>query len=248
MLNLIMHHLYKNINIKNKDLFYDIYKLEYALPLVIRVRYLIYSILLYICTIFFSVVFNAEIISIILLTLSIILFIANLYEINKPKNPCIVVSLMNFQIRGIKLEEKIRKFFLISNSDVLSKNDWNKIKKFDKGLYHDILSDESTGCCYYYSQEIGLIIKDVNLIWCSISDPFSKDKSYAHAIIEKNGYIYDPNLRISYNFEDYAKFYDLKIYKKWSYDEYSVKNFRMNTRKDFRSWCIQNGVSSYINF
>lgn len=246
MLKFIMHHLFKDIRIENRYLFYDIYKYEYAIPLILRFRYLIYSLSLYLISILIS--FKTHFFGKVLIAISIFLIIANLYENNKKRRPYYIVTKFDFRIRSIRLEEKIRKIIVKANYNVLSRNSWSKIKSFDLGLYNDLLSDESIGCCYYYSREIGLIIKDVDLIWCSISDPFNKDKCYAHAIIKKNEYIYDTNHRMSYNFDDYAKLYNLKIFKEWSYDQYSNENFSLNIRKDFRNWCIQNGVSKYKNF
>lgn len=248
MLKFIIHHLFKDISIENRDLFYDIYKYEYSIPFILRFRYLIYSLSLYLISIPFLIIFKTHLFGTILIIISMFLIIANLYENNKKKRPYYIVTKFDFKIRSIRLEEKIRTIITKANHNVLSRNDWTKIKSFDLGLYNDILSDESIGLCYYYSREIGLIIKDVDLIWCSISDPFNKDKCYAHAIIKKNEYIYDTNLRMSYKFTDYAKLYNLKIFKEWSYDQYSNENFSLNIRKDFRNWCIQNGVSKYKNF
>ena len=79
---------------------------------------------------------------------------------------------------------------------------------------NDLLSDECHHCCYYYSLEIARIIKDSILIWGAIEEPFEDGHNYyAHAVILRNGYIYDSNMRQSEKYEDFTKLYKFKLYK-----------------------------------
>lgn len=94
---------------------------------------------------------------------------------------------------------------------------------------------------------LALILKDVNLVWGSVDCPVGHQR-YAHAFIVKNEYVYDSNFRLCYKFEDYSKFSNLRIYKIWSYAEYSINDFRSTIREDFRKWCQENSVTHYKNF
>ena len=96
-----------------------------------------------------------------------------------------------------KLIDFFLKLFTLCNNKVISIKDWKKIKQKDKGFFLDLISNFSEQQCYYYSLELALILKDVNLVWSSITDPIDLN-CYAHAFIEKNGYVYDSNARISY--------------------------------------------------
>ena len=124
---------------------------------------------------------------------------------------------------------------------------WKKIKSECKELYLDLTSKECEGLCYYYSLVLGLILKDVDLIWGGI---YANDSHqwYAHAFIVKNEYVYDSNHRLSYKFDDYAKANNLKIYRRWKYSEYNTKNFRSTVREDFKKWCDENNVVRYSCF
>lgn len=146
-----------------------------------------------------------------------------------------------------KLCDLFLKLFTLFNNRILSIKDWKIIKSLDPKLYLDLTSDASFGFCYHYSRELGLVLKNVSLVWCSLYGPL-EHCHFAHAFILKDGYLYDSNLRLSYKFEDYAKITNLKVYKTWSYEEFSIPNFRSSVREDFRKWCKENNVESYSYF
>lgn len=152
------------------------------------------------------------------------------------------------QIRTLRMEHFIKKI-VSTNGRALGRKEWKAIKEYDIGLYNDLLSDECHHCCYYYSLEIARIIKDSTLIWGAIEEPFEDGYNYyAHAVILRNGYIYDSNMRQSEKYEDFIKLYKFKLYKQWKYDEYSQKDFRKSERAEFRKWCKENDVSVYEKF
>jgi len=166
--------------------------------------------------------------------------------------PCLCQLLLcSFEQQYLSNTEKFHKFFFkwftLHNNKVISIKDWRKIKSQNKNLYLKLLSEESNNFCYKYSLELALMLKDVELIWCSVNCPIEHD-SFAHAIIVKNGYVYDSNRRLCYKFEDYVKFSNLKVYKTWSYEEYSIPDFRATVREDFRKWCKDNNVRGYRDF
>ena len=146
------------------------------------------------------------------------------------------------------MEQFIKKFVSM-NGRALGKKEWKAIKKYDIDLYNNLLSNECNHCCYYYSLKIARIIKDSTLIWGAMEDPFDEGLSYyAHAVIYRNGYIYDSNMRQSEKYEDFIKLYKFKLYKQWKYDEYSKEDFRESERAEFRRWCKENNVLKYEKF
>ena len=152
------------------------------------------------------------------------------------------------QIRTKKLEQFIRKL-VTQNGGALGKKEWKVIKKADSKLYNDLLCEDCNHWCYYYSLEIAKIIKDSILIWGAVEDPFEEGhKYYAHAVILRNGYIYDSNMRQSAKYEDFIKLFKFKLYKQWDYPEYSRNNFRASEREEFRKWCKENNVLKYRGF
>lgn len=172
-------------------------------------------------------------------------FLIFFYKVPKKK---IIEALDNkYKANSDKLFTFFFKFFTLYNNKVIPIKIWKKIKKHYKELYLDLTSDECNHLCYYYSLVLGLILKNVNLIWGGVYCPI-KRCWYAHAFIEKNGYVYDSNHRLSYKFEDYAKAQNLKIYKKWSYKDFGIQDFRSSVRQDFYKWCEENNITTYSCF
>ena len=178
----------------------------------------------------------------------LILFILELIEVKKIQEFNTVEIRTPSQIRTLQMYWFIRKF-VSTNGRALGKKEWKAIKEYNIGLYNDLLSDECDHCCYYYSLRIARIIKDSILLWGAVEEPFKGGHSYyAHAVILRNGYIYDSNMHQSIKYEDFIKLYKFKLYKQWNYDEYSRKDFRESERAEFRRWCKENNVSCYEMF
>lgn len=159
-------------------------------------------------------------------------FVFLIFFCKLPKEKIVGSFVKTYEANSDKLITFFFKFFTLYNNKVIPIKIWKKIKKHCKELYLDLTSDECNHLCYYYSLVLGLILKDVNLIWGGIYCPI-KRCWFAHAFIEKNGYVYDSNFRLSYKFEDYAKAQNLKIYKKWSYKDFGIQDFRSSIRQDF---------------
>lgn len=181
---------------------------------------------------------------IILITSVVILVI---FTYKRPKIKLDDFIIKNYQDNSKKLVHFFFKLFTVYPNKVIPIKIWKKIKSESPKLYMDLTSESCEGFCYYYSLALGLTLKDVDLIWGGCYDSKSQ-QYYAHAFIVKNAYVYDSNHRLSYKFDDYAKATNLKIYKRWSYSKYSIKNFRSTVRQDFRKWCEENDVKSYSNF
>jgi len=180
--------------------------------------------------------------------LSILLALVLVILVSKiPKKKLDNFIIKKYQSNSEKLINFFFNLFTVYTNKVISIKIWKKIKSECKELYLDLTSESCEGFCYYYSLVLGLIHKDVDLIWGSCYDSKSR-QHYAHAFIVKNEYVYDSNQRLSYKFDDYAKANNLKIYRRWKYSEYNTKNFRSSVREDFRKWCEENKVKSYSNF
>ena len=249
MLEFLMRIFYKNVIYTDEPkLFYKIYKWNSGLHTFImlfeKLVLIIFGLIAFVCSIFVK---NITIVII----LSVIFFIISILEILESKKR-IEYNIMGLrtpgQIRIIKLKDFLKKFISL-NGKALGRKEWEEIKKTDKGLYNDLLSDECEGACYFYSLDIALIIKDSILIWGGIDDPFIEGHNhYAHAVILRNGHIYDSNMYQSIKYEDFLKLYKFKTYKQWNYEQYSKKDFRDCERTEFRKWCKENNVLEYEKF
>ena len=252
MLNLIMHIFCKNkIYTTESKLFYKLYKWDVGLPTLLSLRKIFYADMLFvtglICFIFVKSKFNFFL-YLLFIFLGLLILIFQLREQVKIISYNALGARTPSQIRALQMEDFIRKFVSI-NGKALGRKEWKAIKKYDIRLYNDLLSNECNHICYYYSLEIAKVIKDSSLLWGAIEDLFEEGHIYyAHAVILRNGYIYDSNMRQSDNYKDFIKLYNFKLYKQWNYDEYSKKDFRESERNDFRNWCIKNNVKDFEMF
>lgn len=248
MLKFIMRIYYKDrIYTTEPELFYELYKYPCGILTLLSLRKVLCAIIFYLigsCLIFFL---NPILIG-LSFGISLILSCLQLIEVKKTIKFSYSGRKTPAEIRALRIEHFIRKIISM-NGKALGKKEWKKIKQQDIYLYHDLLSDKCLHCCYFYSLEIAKIIKDSSLIWGAVEEPFEDGHNYyAHAVILRNGYIYDSNMRQSERYEDFIKLYKFKLYKSWNYDDYSQTNFRETERKDFRKWCRENNVLTYEKF
>lgn len=124
---------------------------------------------------------------------------------------------------------------------VVTKQDWEHIKKQDYKLYKEVNSEEeSGGYCYYYSRAIALHLKDAELMYCSIEGEDGEDS--AHAVILKNNCVYCTNARRHFDLEEYKNEFGVKLYKIFSEKEFVSITFFDDIREDFTKWCAENEV------
>ena len=248
MLEKIMSLLYDDVvYTSEKELFYKVYK-KHLIFTVVRLRLLLTSILFSFISIVWFIFIKPRIYGFIFLDIAMLFLLLNLIEIRKKIINSKSGKKTRVQIRTKKIELYLKRF-LSKHNKAISKKDWKKIKKHSLRLYNDLLSEECEHCCYYYSLEIARILKDCTLIWGAAEEPFEKgNKFYAHAVVLKGDYIYDSNMHFSIKYEDFVKLYKFKIYKKWSFDEFSKENFRDSERNNFRNWCKANHVLLYERF
>lgn len=238
MLNLIMHYYYKYIIYTDeKEIFYNFYKWRCGLIILLRLRILASAITFLIIALIFLFL-QKPIYCLLSLNICMLLIFLELIE-------------RYFKVKetiSLKLENFIRKFVTMSGR-ALGWKEWKIIKQRSNNLYNELLCNECDRCCYYYSLAIARIIKDSVLIWGAVQEPFEDSNNYyAHAVILRNGYIYDSNMRQSEKLEDFIKLYKFKQYKQWTYDVFSQRNFRDIVRSDFVKWCKENNVKVYEMF
>ena len=150
--------------------------------------------------------------------------------------------MINEKIRAEKIHFFLMKYVTL-NGKALKKDEWKKIKRKDKQLYKDLLSEECDNKCYIYSLEIARMFEDSILIWGAVHNIFSEKEYFcAHAVILRNGYVYDSNIHQSIKYEEYQKLFKLKVFKKYTSCEYLKSDFRVHERVDFRKWCKENNV------
>lgn len=243
MLELITFVFYHNyIYTDKKRLFCKLYKWRLGFPTLLDLRKKIGFCIACFVGVIWIIFFNPKLVSLCFFGAGFILFVMQKNEDNNVKNLNVVGIRTPAQKRTFVIEEAVRKLISL-HGKALGPKEWNKIKKKDIGLYSDLLCDECNHYCYYYTLAIAKIIKDCTLIWGGIEEPTeSGHHFYAHAIILRNGYVYDSNIRQSIKLKDYTKLYKLKIYKQWEYKEYSGISFYDREALYFADWCEENNV------
>lgn len=128
---------------------------------------------------------------------------------------------------------------------VITKKDWERIKRKNPRLYRKANSKASLCHCYEYSRKLAMYIKDAKLMYCATIH--HEDGKTAHAVILKNGYVYDTNLRQHVELKYYVELLDVLVYRTFSKSEFKNKDFFDNIKDDFAFWCRQNNVTEYFS-
>lgn len=124
---------------------------------------------------------------------------------------------------------------------VVTKEDWRKIKKKCLILYRDIWwSRKSYGHCYFYSWCVAMLLKDAEIMFCSIDK--ENGKKTGHAVIVKNNCVFCTNSRQHFGLEEYKVKRKVEVYKMFSKEEYRSETFFDDNREDFMKWCAERNV------
>lgn len=238
MLIAIMKLLYaKNVVISHRKLYFEFFKYDFALRFLLSLRILLIPLILIVA--FFILVPNNGIISTLLKACIclIVEIICCKILIGDP------LKRSFYEIRTMAIQDWIVRHFVTFKS-VISKKEWKKIKKADRELYHDLTVNKHEQVCYGYSLDIARILENVQVLYGSIRNPITKEIS-AHAVILKDGQIFDSLLLRSFSLEDYKKVFHLQIYKIWNHNEFCAKDFSKKVKVDFVDWCKLNEVKGY---
>lgn len=145
------------------------------------------------------------------------------------------------------LTEKFQNLWLL-NWHVISFKDWKNIKKRCKKLYYSARSEICNHECYATTYAIANTLKnpEIKILWIAIQ---SAEKRSGHAVILRNGRIYDSNLRRTFTYDKYFEAFDVEVFKEYSLEEYLTKEalsyescFENLEWDSFGKWCIENNV------
>lgn len=145
------------------------------------------------------------------------------------------------------LTEKFQNLWLF-NWQVISFKDWKNIKKRCKKLYYDARSEICNHECYATTYAIANTLKnpEIKILWIAVQ---SAEEKCGHAVILRNGKIYDSNLRRTFNYDEYFKAFNVEIFKEYSLEDYLTQEnlsrescFKLLEWKAFGKWCIEHNV------
>ena len=148
------------------------------------------------------------------------------YEVKKQNRDEIVVWLL----------EKIKNIWLLDGR-VISVKDWLSMKKRARGVYVASRSEKCFGKCYYSTHLLAKTISNPNikLLWICIDDVYDK---LGHAVLAKDGYIYDTNQRKTYSIKEYFEIQNAELFKEYSFQDYiNAKHFDNLDWDEFGKWC-----------
>ena len=82
---------------------------------------------------------------------------------------------------------------------------------------------------------------NIKILWIGLTDYSEK---YGHAVLEKNGRIYDTNHRRTYKKKKYLKAQEAELFKEFPIAEYeTASDFTMLGWIEFGNWCRKRGVT-----
>ena len=138
--------------------------------------------------------------------------------------------------------EKIQNLYLL-NCFAISFKDWHFIKKTAPELYSNLRSDECHGKCYVKTFEMATCLRNpkIKILWIAVSGIGCED--YGHAILEKNGFIYDTNTRKTYSKKTYFKARRCTVFREFPLDAYGKGDFLWDDWEEFGRWCKEHNVS-----
>lgn len=139
------------------------------------------------------------------------------------------------------LWDKIQNFWLW-NGRVISLKDWLYIRKKDKELYEWLRSDACNHKCYDATFQLAKKLSNPNIkiLWIGLTD---YSERYGHAVLEKNGRIYDSNHRRTYKKKKYLKAQEAEVFKEFPIEVYQkASDFTQLGWEEFGKWCQERGV------
>ena len=134
--------------------------------------------------------------------------------------------------------------FGLLNHKVISKKNWKYLQKKDEDFYNFVRSDKCNHRCYETTYKLAKKLKspDLKILWIAVETPIEK---VGHAVIEKNGFLYDSNNRKTYSKKVYFKAFNVKLYKSFSLKEYSSRKFLKAEFEIFSDWCRNQDIVPY---
>lgn len=230
----------KRISSKNIENFADFFQYQYGLELMLNLRLLLYVIIYIGMALLF---YNTKILAYIALGVITVVLLYNLIDMKKH----IFIGTPKLILGSMKLKNWIIGHCVLQKQ-FLTKEEWKKVKKKDRHLYDSLVSGYSIHKCHTYALLLALQLDDAYLVYLSAKDPQDDNDNYAHAVVMRNGAVFDTNFRRVFDVEDYYTLFNVKVYHIWNYHEYSEPNFKEKVSKDFHNWCKENKINSYQYF
>ncbi len=142
--------------------------------------------------------------------------------------------------KTIRISARIFKHFFARYGRVVSKDDWKRIKRKNKDAYKFIWDKKNIGHCYVVAWVLALFLEDAKVMYCSV--PCKEGGQTAHAVVVKNNCIYDTNLRMHFDFDEYIEMNKAEVYQIFEEEVYCKKSFFDDVRQDFKNWCAERSV------
>lgn len=134
------------------------------------------------------------------------------------------------------------------NQKVITFKDWWDIRKYSRSLYKQIRTDECKRLCYDTVYSIANVIRnpEIKIVWVSLED-YTLNQRVGHAVLKKGNYIYDSNIRRTFNIQEYFENNKVELYREFELADYLENRYEMDTLifEDFEAWCIyHNAIAS----
>ncbi len=140
-------------------------------------------------------------------------------------------------------------FFLIytRKGEAIKTSDFKEIKLNNKELYNDISTDECQGQCYTTCFDILKTLKKGKIIFL-VTGVHYYDNPSMHVLYVNNGWCFDTNFRMQFEYMKVLGEYDVCIFKQFDYEEVkglSFEEFRCMHKKEIEEWCNKNNYFSF---
>lgn len=184
------------------------------------------------------VVFNnlaIFVITALCLSYSIAILILNLFILYQVR----IEHIAPFFVSEILFENFLKLWLL--NSRVISLKDWYSIKKNNPELFKKATTEESFKHCYDITFELAneLSNPDLKIVWLAAKADFAKA---GHAVLEKNGYVYDTSTKKTYKTRKYYSAMRATKFKSFDISKYSSSDFFSKYWDVFDIWCSNQNV------
>lgn len=129
------------------------------------------------------------------------------------------------------------------NGKVISRRSWSSIKTNNKELYKWLRTNECNQKCYDATFQISKTLNDsdINILWIAITTCYGE--KCGHAVLEKDGWIYDSNHRRTYKKEKYFQAQKAELYKEFPLEVYNASyDFEQLGWIEFGEWCNRRGA------
>ncbi len=143
----------------------------------------------------------------------------------------------------MRISARIFAHFFARYGRVVSKDDWERIKKQNKSTYKFIWDKKSIGQCYTVALILALLIEDAKIMYCSIAS--GEGGPTAHAVVVKNNCVYDTNIRRHYDYDEYIEMAKAEVYQIFEKEIFCRESFLSDVKEDFANWCAKRNV--YFN-